>query len=277
MINIGFMQGRLSPIIDGKIQSFPWHNWENELVIANNNDFNTLEWTLDQDRLYENPLMNIDGREEIKKIIKQNNILIPSITGDCFMQEPFYKKNGNELATLLTDFKNILISCVDLNINKILIPLVDNGKIENSNQANLLYDSLYLYNKYFKANNIKIIFESDFEPIALKYFIDKFDKDCYGINYDTGNSASLGYNILEEFNAYGNRIYNIHIKDRILNGKSVPLGDGNTNFDCFKIAIRKINYQGNYILQTARDINKNHLEILLKSRKFILNYIESGN
>ena len=27
-LNLGFMQGRLSPIIDEKIQSFPWETWE---------------------------------------------------------------------------------------------------------------------------------------------------------------------------------------------------------------------------------------------------------
>ena len=32
--NIGFMQGRLSNLIDNKIQSFPWNNWENEFKIA---------------------------------------------------------------------------------------------------------------------------------------------------------------------------------------------------------------------------------------------------
>ena len=28
-------------------------------------------------------------------------------------------------------------------------------------------------------------------------FIDKFPKKCFGINYDTGNSASLGFNPIE--------------------------------------------------------------------------------
>jgi hexulose-6-phosphate isomerase len=31
---IGFMQGRLSPMIDGRIQSFPWDYWENEFSLA---------------------------------------------------------------------------------------------------------------------------------------------------------------------------------------------------------------------------------------------------
>ena len=37
MINkLGFMQGRLSPIYDNQIQSFPYQNWENEFNQAKN-------------------------------------------------------------------------------------------------------------------------------------------------------------------------------------------------------------------------------------------------
>ena len=76
----------------------------------------------------------------------------------------------------------------------------------------------------------KISFESDFNPKALQRFIKNFDKKYFGINYDVGNSAALNYNIDEEFNLYGNRIYNIHIKDRIKFGKTVILVKGNSNF-----------------------------------------------
>mgnify|MGYP007072153412 CR=1 FL=1 len=62
---IGFMQGRLSPIVDGKIQSFPWDNWKNEIIIAKSIGLSQMEWTLDQDRLYENPLMTLEGQQEI--------------------------------------------------------------------------------------------------------------------------------------------------------------------------------------------------------------------
>ena len=30
---IGFMQGRLSPQVDGKIQAFPWVHWRDEQLV----------------------------------------------------------------------------------------------------------------------------------------------------------------------------------------------------------------------------------------------------
>ena len=35
MIKLGFMQGRLVPPEQNKIQSFPWKNWDKEFKIAN--------------------------------------------------------------------------------------------------------------------------------------------------------------------------------------------------------------------------------------------------
>ena len=64
-----------------------------------------------------------------------------------------------------------------------------------------------------------ILFESDFEPKKLLSFI-KFDNENFAINYDLGNSASLSFNIEEEFK-YMENLKNIHIKDRIINGKTV--------------------------------------------------------
>ena len=74
-----------------------------------------------------------------------------------------------------------------------------------------------------------------------------------GINYDTGNSAGLNFNISEEFNIYGKFIKEIHIKDRKKYGSSVKLGRGNTDFNKFFKELKKINYKGLFILQPYRD------------------------
>jgi hexulose-6-phosphate isomerase len=91
---IGFMQGRLSPLVDGKIQAFPWEHWRQEFPISKSLDIHLMEWTLDQDHLYKNPLMTEVGRSEIRVLCSNNKVRIPSLTGDCFMQDPFWKATG---------------------------------------------------------------------------------------------------------------------------------------------------------------------------------------
>ena len=249
---IGFMQGRLSPMVGEMIQSFPWTNWKNEFGIANKIGLSLMEWTLDQKNLRLNPVMNQTCHAEILFLCSKNNVSIPSLTGDCFMQFPFWKMTGKEQKKYQSDFIDIIHNCSILNIKKVLIPLVDNGSIENKNHEENLTKFLNAQSKLIKKLGLNIMFESDYSPYDLKNFINKFDSKCFGINYDTGNSASLGFDPIDEIKCYGSRIVNVHIKDRVLKGNTVPLGDGNTQFDKIFRELNNIKYDGNFILQTAR-------------------------
>ena len=60
----------------------------------------------------------------------------------------------------------------------------------------------------------------------------------------------------EEFKAYGQYINNIHIKDRVLNGGTVPLGTGIVDFPGFFKMVADIEYKGSFILQAAREDNE---------------------
>ena len=271
---IGFLQGRLSPMVNGKIQAFPWNCWQHEFKIAYNNGFSIMEWTLDQDRLYKNPLMTEKGQLEIMDLSNKYEISIPSLTGDCFMQAPFYKAHGKDRETLLQDLKNIIISSGKLGIEYIVFPLVDNGSLETLEQEQLLKEGFTCVEFELHQNGIKIVFESDLSPDRLKDFISRFPSENFGINYDIGNSAALGFDSLEEIRAYGKRILNVHIKDRVLHGTTVPLGQGNADIPKVLKALHEINYKGNYILQTVRADNENHVGVLCQYRHQVLEWME---
>ena len=263
---IGFVQGRLSPMTNGKIQAFPWDHWRDEFSIANENDFHLIEWTLDQSKLYKNPLMTKIGQKEIKNLSSKYKVYIKSLTGDCFMQEPFYKANGLNRKSLLRDLQNIITSCDLLGIKYIVFPLVDNGTLENDEQEKVLKDGLRQFDSILHISGIKIIFESDFSPNRLKNFISEFPSVNYGINYDIGNSAASGFDFHDEIEAYGHRILNVHIKDRLLHGATVPLGSGNADIPKALKKLKSIGYNGNCILQTARAKDGDHIGTLCQYR-----------
>ena len=268
---IGFMQGRLSPIVDGKIQSFPWGTWKEEIARAKSIGLSVMEWTLDQDGLYRNPLMTYDGQLKINELCKKHNFSIPSLTGDCFMQAPFWKsvdKHSSE--KLKADFTSILESCSKVGIKLVVVPLVDGGRLENMKQENILVEFLLEQKSKLIHLDLKVIFESDFQPAELKRFMSRLDHNSFGINYDTGNSAALGLNPFEEFDAIGDRILNVHIKDRPIGGTTVPLGEGDVDFPSVFSLLKSKGYQSNYILQTARADDEKHMEVLSK----YINYLQ---
>ncbi len=267
-IKYGIMQGRLVPTIQNKVQAFPQKNWTAEFKKLSELNLNLIEWTLDYINLRKNPLLTSSGKRKIKYYKKKYSIEINSVTCDCFMQKPFWKIKKNK--ELIDYLKKIISSSKELNIKLLIIPLVDKGSIKNVKQGNNLLHICKTIEDHLKKNKVKIIFESDFKPKKLSNFIKKFNTKYFGINYDLGNSASLNYDINEEFKYYGEYIRNIHIKDRKKFGNTVRLGNGNANFNKLFKNLRKINYKGNLILQTARSKINKHLEEI----KINLDYIK---
>ena len=95
------------------------------------------------------------------------------------------------------------------------------------------------------------------------------------VNYDIGNSAGLGFNMVEELDQYGHHISDIHIKDRLLNGKSVLLGQGNANFELFFDTLLQYKYEGIFIMQAYRD--EEGVEIFKKQLNFIKPFLKEFN
>ena len=270
---IGFMQGRLCDQVDGKIQAFPWKDWEHEFSVAESISVSAMEWTLDQEKLYENPLMIKEGQQKISALSSTHHIAIPSLTGDCFMQAPFWKASANLESELQRDFLAVCDACSAVGIEMIVVPLVDNGCLENKQQEDRLVDFLLSHEKSFEQKSIKILFESDFEPLNLMRFIDRLPSDRFGINYDIGNSAALGFAPKDEFAAYGSRIVNVHVKDRVRGGTTVSLGSGNADFELVFSELKNANYSGNYILQTARAADGDHAVAIARYRDMVLGWV----
>lgn len=273
MKNIGFMQGRLSPLVNARIQSFPWSCWQQEFSAGEKHGFHLIEWTLDQDCLYDNPLLALDGQAEILALCKLHGFAIPSLTGDCFMQAPFWKAEGVEREALQRDFRAVAVACAAVGISIMVVPLVDNGRLEHAAHEEALVTYLKSQAEFLAENDLLVAFESDLAPLELARFIERLDPALFGINYDIGNSAALGFNPAVEFAAYGHRIVNVHIKDRVIGGTTVPLGSGNADFETVFGALIRIGYTGNYILQTARAMDDDHAGVLCHYRDMTVNWL----
>jgi len=257
-MQIGIMQGRLSDQIGKKIQAFPWMNWKSEFSISQKLHIPFIEWTLDQDRLYQNPIMTTEGQKDILAIVAKTKVSIPSLTGDCFMQAPFFKADSSKQQELINDFCAIVIGASIIGARTIVFPLVDAGSVENKHQESIVINSLINLNDFLVEKGMQIAFESDYGPQELAKFIEKFPSTSFGINYDTGNSAALGYSPMEELASYGNRVINVHIKDRIYGGATVALGEGDTDFEVIFETLLKMSYRKNFVIQAARALDGNH-------------------
>ena len=264
MHQIGFMQGRLSPKVDGKIQAFPWTHWQSEFPAAQALGLGLMEWTLDHDRLHENPLLTDHGRREIAALSEPHGVRVGSLTGDIFMQAPFWRVDGEARRTRLREFDTVLAACVAAGVRHVVVPLVDNGAMQTADHESVVVAELLARASRLRRDGIAVVFECDYPPAQLASFIARLPADVFGINYDIGNSAALDFDCAEEIAAYGERIMNVHIKDRLKGGTTVPLGTGNAQLPRAIGLIIRSGYRGAFVLQTARAEDERHAEVLAR-------------
>ena len=270
---VGVMQGRLSPIINNRIQQFPWDSWQNEFVIASKIDIKLIEWTIDTFKFYKNPLINLNKWDEINIIMEKNSISIPSVTCDYFMENPPWKA---DLKLVKEGISSILQGMRNIKSKILVIPLVDNSSLPDSSSVKIIEKLFTDLIPEINQNKLQIAFECDLNPKKFSEFIGKFDSNYFGINYDIGNSSSLGFNPREEFKAYGSRIINVHVKDRKLNGTTVPLGEGDADFLGIFRLLHEENYEGNLILQTARSKEGKDTEVLVRYKNLVEEWWEEA-
>jgi L-ribulose-5-phosphate 3-epimerase len=218
--------------------------------------------------------MSPSGREEIRILEKRHGVKVSSLTADCFMQEPFFKVDGAEAARRMQSLERLLAACADLGLRFAVLPLVDNGRVETPDQARRLRDGLASLQT--RPGAPKIVFESDYPPEDLAEFIADYPSDRFGINFDIGNSAGLGFDPAAEFAAYAGRIDNVHVKDRVLGGTTVPLGTGNADLPLVFRLLASSGYRGDVILQTARAADGDHAAALVGYRDRVKTWIEEA-
>jgi len=270
---VGFMQGRLSPLVDGKIQAFPTTHWREEFAVAQALGFARMEWTLDHEGLSDNPLMTTLGQALIQELVKDSGVAVSSITGDCFMQAPFWKAHGAARQALLGEFGDVVASAKAVGAGLVVVPLVDNGSVETSAQKASLIDGLVDLVPKMAEAGLRIAFESDLPPTELAAFIGPLPRERFGINFDIGNSAGMGWPPEVEIPLLAVRIINVHVKDRVLNGTTVPLGQGNADLPGVFRLLKSAGYQGNYILQTARAADGDHAGAAARYRRAVLDWM----
>lgn len=250
---LGIMQGRLSPPVNNQIQAFPLGHWKEEFPLCHKLGLECMEWIFENDAVGANPLSSDVGINEMLSISKQYNVRINSVVADYFMVNKLFGKEKREIDIAIKMLYYLIERCHKCCIPILEIPFVDSSALRTETDKHDVLENLKRPLACAKQCGVKISLETSLPPFEFKEFIHDFFPLDIGINYDMGNSASLGYDAREEINALGEFIVNVHVKDRIKLGGTVPLGSGDTDFDTVFDALRKINYSGDFILQAARE------------------------
>jgi hexulose-6-phosphate isomerase len=263
---IGIMQGRLSPRIDGKIQAYPASTWQKEFEIAQEIGYAAIEWIVEKP-VETNALMTNSGKAEIKKMIASTEVRIDYVCADIFMQQPLVRMTKDTKSQNKEYLSAILKNAKEVGAIGVEIPFVDNSSIKNENEKLEFIDVMQDAFKLAKDLELKLSLETDLPPIEFQELLENIDLDHVQANYDIGNSASLGFDPREELEAYGLKILNVHVKDRKLGSSTVPLGTGNANINFVLQKLQEIGYRGGLTMQAAR--GENDVETAIEHLKYV--------
>jgi L-ribulose-5-phosphate 3-epimerase len=267
---IAIMQGRLVPPSDGRIQCFPRERWRDEFELAASAGLDAIEWIYDLYGADVNPIATNDGLAEIKNLSTESDVFVRSLCADMFMDKPLLRAAEAEIEERKGTLIWLLGQCAMLGVKRVVLPFVDASRIDSDAELDDVVGVLRSLLRDLERTGVELHLETSLSPERFADLLARLPHPMVKVNYDSGNSSSLGYRPADEFDAYGERVGSVHIKDRVLGGSTVPLLSGDADFDGLFDCLASVAYQGDFVLQVARGEAGDEVEWARRNRAFVL-------
>jgi len=267
---LAIMQGRLVPPIGDRIQCFPRDRWAEEFPLAAAAGLDAIEWIDDVYGDAINPIADDAGLARIKELSALHGVKVRSLCADYFMERPLIRASASEVTERSQRLAWLLERCASIGIVRVVLPFVDHSRIDPANELDEVAGILGAMVPFIENTGVELHLETSLSPADFAELLARVDHPMIKVNYDSGNSASLGYRPTDEFAAYGHRVGSVHIKDRVLGGSTVPLGTGDADFDALFRSLDAVGYAGDFVLQVARGMPGDETAWAMRNREFVL-------
>lgn len=256
------MQGRLTPSLGRGIQFFPHGagEWEREFELAQVAGIAHIQWVCEPDSL----LFTKEGQEAVQKVMARTGVTVRNMDLHELLTKTDIALHADEL------FEKICSGLAAIGGGTVELPMVEASSLLPRETYESRVSALRRFVAVAKKYTVPVAVETDLGPTALVALLNEVPDIT--VVYDVGNSAGLGYNMGKEISAYGQHISNVHIKDKLMGGTTVPLGTGSVDFLLLFSLLRKINYTGAVTLQAARGEDGREVETIKHHVAFIQQY-----
>lgn len=248
-MKLGILQGRLSPPVMEHYQEFP-EDWEFEIQLLQGIGLHGIEWLITKNKFIDNPLINSDLRGTPILSVCLDNLVDRRIDEYGFLKE---------------NLEPVCDAMIRAGIQNATIPILDDSDLSNPKKRKSFCKIIEPYGDRFP--NINFCFEAEIPHEDLQEIVG-LKKNFY-VTYDTGNITSSGISHELYIDFFKEKILNVHIKDRTFDRKTVAPTTGDTPFDLIFKKLKEIDYNGFYILQTARETPHRELETILEHKKIV--------
>lgn len=229
MINLGIVQGRLSPPTKG-FQCCP-DDWQREFTLLSQLGLTHIEWIITNNDLDSNPIFWSDKQSNVSSVCLDNLVDSSCQTSDF----------------LLRNLDDVIAKLSKKGYVNFTIPLLEDATLNDEIRYSFI--SEYLRQVCSDYKHINFLLETDCS-------INRLDTLCnisenVLVTYDTGNITSCNISHASFIQEFSTRIRNVHLKDKV-GHKSVQPLTGQTDFPVIFKHLKSIGYDGPFTLQTAR-------------------------
>lgn len=246
---IGIMQGRLSARPPHRIQAFPTTNWPEEFSRAQELGLDHIEWLFESDNWEMNPILA--NPKQIEGVMRTTGVSLSSVCADFFMDHLLFREDERNLARHVQILEQLILAAAKLGARVILLPVLESSALRNTDEADQLLRNLKRPLDLAQRHGVKLGLEMELPAEAYLRFIEKAKHSALGAYYDIGNAAAKGFRCERDIALLARHLVGVHVKDRLFNGPTVPLGEGTADFQAAFAALVEGNYGGPLILQTA--------------------------
>ena len=190
------------------------------------------------------------------------------------MARPFFRVSEEIREDNIHILNKLIEAASIIGAKAVEMPLVDNSSIKDRHEREVFITSIRRILPAAQRHGISLGLETDLPPREFLGLLEEFNHPLVRANYDSGNSASKGYDPYEEITALRSYILNVHIKDRVFQGATVSLSAGDVNFERLFMTLKRIEYRNSFILQAARGEDGNEVSTIRKQMNFVKRYID---
>ena len=270
------MQGRLSPPLGGRIQSFPVQSWREEFEKGAIVGIDCIEWIYELNASSLNPISSSEGIREMLALSGKSGVSVRSLCADYLLDQPLLRVGNTDLLRSSQTVVWLLGQCHLAGINRFVVPFVGRNAILSEGEAEWVVEEIGRWLPVAEKFEVEIHLETSLDPHRFRKLLESIAHPLIKVTYDIGNSLQFGFCAAEEFDAYGRQIGSVHVKDSKRRGITVQLGTGDADFKyCFH-RLAEIGYQGNYILQGARVPGMDEVSLAREYVDFVSSQMPTG-
>jgi L-ribulose-5-phosphate 3-epimerase len=244
----GIVQGRLTQSPPGYLQWFPQSSWQEEFSVASKIGVNYIELIAEVQHNAENPIWTDNGIEEIKQLVKDNNLTLHALCNDYIIENSFLDER------VIQQNIELLEQGKKLGVEKYIMPFFESSELSINNMQEYI-EPLKRIAKVADDAGIMVCLETILTGSELLKLLGLIDMPNVKAVYDTGNRVAFGHDLAGDIRLLGDSIAHVHIKDKNSNNENVLLGTGLVNFESVFYALNDIDYSGPYTFETTRGSN----------------------